>query len=198
MPPVINAKTLRKLSLASNNESYLINILNFLRIVGDDDKPTKEASTIFNAHPDDKFREKFSSLVSKAYNDLFDTHGQSAWELNLDELISYFREADQSTATVGRLQARTFQILSDLCGHANATQPISSVVLAKKKGSRAKAKAATHKSSIPKKQGKVGAGNVSVNDFGLTVRIEINLPVSDDKKTYDNIFKSIRENLIDA
>lgn len=33
---------------------------------------------------------------------------------------------------------------------------------------------------------------------GLTVRVEINLPAGGNKETYDAIFKSIRENLIDA
>jgi hypothetical protein len=32
----------------------------------------------------------------------------------------------------------------------------------------------------------------------LTVRIEINLPASGDQETYDRIFKSIRENLLNA
>lgn len=33
-------------------------------------------------------------------------------------------------------------------------------------------------------------------DIGLTVRVEINLPTDGSKETYDNIFKSIKENLI--
>lgn len=34
-------------------------------------------------------------------------------------------------------------------------------------------------------------------DMALTVRIEINLPENGSQETYDNIFKSIRANLID-
>jgi hypothetical protein len=33
---------------------------------------------------------------------------------------------------------------------------------------------------------------------GLTVRIEINLPPGGDQATYDAIFKSIRENLLNG
>jgi hypothetical protein len=33
-------------------------------------------------------------------------------------------------------------------------------------------------------------------NVGLTVRIEINVPVASDQITYDMIFKSIRENLL--
>jgi hypothetical protein len=36
------------------------------------------------------------------------------------------------------------------------------------------------------------------NNVGLTVRIEINLPAGGDKETYDTIFKSIRENLLNV
>lgn len=42
----------------------------------------------------------------------------------------------------------------------------------------------------------VSGGN-GRRDMALTVRIEINLPAGGSKETYDNIFKSIRANLID-
>jgi len=35
-------------------------------------------------------------------------------------------------------------------------------------------------------------------DMALTVRIEINLPAEGSQETYDNIFKSIKANLIDV
>jgi len=35
-------------------------------------------------------------------------------------------------------------------------------------------------------------------DIALTVRIEVNLPTASDQKTYDMIFRSIRENLLNA
>lgn len=38
----------------------------------------------------------------------------------------------------------------------------------------------------------------SADKVGLTVRIEINLPAVDDQDTYDKIFKSIRENLLNG
>lgn len=44
-------------------------------------------------------------------------------------------------------------------------------------------------------KGKLGGRS---RDVGLTVRVEINLPADGDQETYDRIFKSIRENLIDA
>ena len=38
----------------------------------------------------------------------------------------------------------------------------------------------------------------SCNSVGLTVRIEINLPAGGDKETYDAIFQSIKENLLNG
>jgi hypothetical protein len=35
-------------------------------------------------------------------------------------------------------------------------------------------------------------------EFGLTVRIEVNLPATGDQDTYDKIFKSIRENFLNV
>jgi hypothetical protein len=42
------------------------------------------------------------------------------------------------------------------------------------------------------------AGNGKQPDVGLTVRIEVNLPPAADQETYDRIFRSIRENLLNA
>ena len=43
-----------------------------------------------------------------------------------------------------------------------------------------------------------GEQNDNRNQVGLTVRIEINLPAEGDQETYDRIFKSIRENLLNG
>lgn len=41
-------------------------------------------------------------------------------------------------------------------------------------------------------------GGNGADAVGLTVRIEVNLPASGDQATYDRIFRSIRENLING
>ena len=43
-----------------------------------------------------------------------------------------------------------------------------------------------------------GTAGTGKRDLGLTVRIEINLPATGDQETYDKIFKSIRENLLNG
>ena len=60
------------------------------------------------------------SLIEKAYSHLFELHGSSAWQPNNDDLITFFRQSDQTSATIGRRQASTFKILAVLSGHGDA------------------------------------------------------------------------------
>lgn len=55
-------------------------------------------------------------------------------------------------------------------------------------------------SGVPKQSTDLAKPPPAPNEphVGLTVRIEINLPADGDQETYDRIFRSIRENLINA
>lgn len=203
LPNTINATTLKKLSLAPNNETYLINILRFLKLVDDKGNPTEGAKKVFSTHPADIFKKEFAKVVKEAYADLFGLHAEKTWALNKDDLVTYFRSNDQTSSAVAQRQARTFKALSFLSGN---TEPNDSVARAGKKSAASSGRVAK-KDSRDKGKGmnKTSAtteekksGDAPVGSFGLTVRIEINLPVSDDKKTYDNIFKSIKENLLNG
>ena len=201
-PSSIDAKTLKKAGLAPNNESYAINIMRFVGMIDEDGNKTVEAAKVFTQHDDKEFQKSFGTMVKDAYSDLFETHGGGAWELGEDSLITFFRAADQTTAIVGKRQAGTFLALSSLAGHRDMPVPkaMSSADIGKGK---AKKKETTKKvSSESAKSGKVVVGNQIGAEFnqayGLTVRIEINLPLGGDKSTYDAIFRSIRENLLNA
>lgn len=96
---------------------------------------------------------------------------------------------------MGRRQAATFQALAGIAGHGSAP-PQPRVVRPKE------SKAKTPKRDDPTRPTAV---NVEVpksinsrKDIGLTVRIEVNLPAAADQQTYDRIFRSIRENLLNA
>ena len=201
----VTADTLRKLGLARNNETYVINILRFINIIDDEGKKTEAAAKVLNQHDDGAFQKAFEGLVKKAYSDLFSLHGDDAWKLDVDALIQYFRSADDTSGVVGRRQATTFQALSALSGHAEA--PAAKTSPAKKlKAGRAPAeqkrrsqaaRTTAPRAALVTETPKGDAGD-RTRDVGLTVRIEINLPADGDQDTYDRIFKSIRENLIDA
>lgn len=192
-PQTISSDTVKKLGLASNNESYVINALQFVGIIDEEGKKTSEAANVFTHHKDDEFSEEFSKLVKKSYHALFDLHGDDSWTLDVDDLITFFRRSDQTSDAIGRRQANTFKVFAALSGHGELPSAKSTGTTKK---AAPKKKEATTKSTAQKP--KVPPVVEKTKDIGLTVRIEINLPADGTKETYDNIFKSIKENLIDG
>lgn len=197
-PNSVTADTLKKLGFAPKNESYVLNVLGFLGLIDQEGKKTEVASDVFKLHDDDAFTEEFSRVVRDAYKELFELHGDEAWALDSDMLIAFFRQSDDTTDLVGKRQASTFKILASLSGHGE--------LRTSRKG--AVKKPVAPRKSVPGTQEKGLDGKVTTpqphltestreaRSFGLTVRIEINLPADGDKETYDRIFKSIRENLL--
>jgi hypothetical protein len=165
-----------------------------------------DAAKVFLEHDDVTFAKKFETLVRAAYQPLFETFGDAAWTIGKDKLIGFFRTADETSLTVGSRQANTFTTLAELAGHGQAQAEPKSVgaptarrrgeAVAKakptRKGIAAKSEAHTEPPAIPQQ----GPARAETSQPSLTVRIEVNLPVTDDQEVYDKIFRSIRENLI--
>lgn len=207
-PAKVAAETLKKLGIAPNNETYIINILRFLDVIDAEGNKNAKAASVLVQHDESEFQKGFAGIVQAAYKDLFELYGADAWAASLDKLISFFRNSDQTSDIVGRRQATTFQTLATIAGKLDGQLPKAASVKAKK------ADVATPKKQAPKSApGKTGVPPITPNlasagsgggsgggtsDMALTVRIEINLPAGGDKQTYDNIFKSIRENLLNA
>jgi hypothetical protein len=203
-PPSVTATTLTKLGIAKNNESYVVNTLRFLGVLDDKGARTTTAQTVFSKHADPEFQEGLAAMVATAYSDLFDLHGAAAWTLPSEQLISFFRGSDNSSALVGQRQASTFQALAGLAGKAQkeAAKKDPAKPALKKANLPTAPKPATAASNLPKlteEPASLESGKASkTTDVGLTVRIEINLPAVADQATYDAIFASIRKNFIDA
>jgi hypothetical protein len=115
-PKTVDADTLRKLSIAPKNESYIINILRFIGAIDTNGTRSDQAGAIFTKS-DDEFKQAFEGMVKTAYADLFELYNESAWTLAPEKLQSYFRGTDQTSELVGRHQATTFQILASFAGH---------------------------------------------------------------------------------
>jgi len=198
-PPTVTAETLKRLGIAPNNESYVINTLKFIRVIDDDGNKIKEAASVFAKHDDSEFAQEFGELVSSAYSELFSLYGEGSWTLVQSKLISFFRGSDESSAEVGRRQAITFQALAGLAGHAsNNVSSKPSPKKSRQVSSKPQAKKESPAIVVKPEQKLEIEGGKKIRDIGLTVRIEINLPAVADQDTYDMIFKSIRENLIDV
>jgi Family of unknown function (DUF5343) len=203
-PAKVTSETLKKLGIASNSESYVINVLRFVGIIDAQGGKTKESTEAFSKHNDGDFQKSFGEMVKIAYSELFNLRGDGAWELPMDDLINFFRTNDQTSDITGRRQAITFQTLASLAGHGEPSAPPKT-----KQSKAAKTKTATTKPPKAAKHSKAGSvvvtgadnghnGASGQRDFGLTVRVEVNLPPAADQETYDRIFRSIRENLLNA
>ena len=208
----MTADTLKKLVIAPNNETYVLNTMRFVGILDAENKKAPEAGAVFNQHDDSAFQEGLSGLVSKAYHELFALHGEGSWSLDLNKLISFFRTHDGTSDVVGKRQAGTFQTLAKLSGKLNDTDPpvtagaTKAIKLVVKKQSSSIKKVASmppapqppasvlvaHSPEVDTSQIRSSGG------VALTVRIEINLPSGGDQAMYDAIFKSIRENLMNG
>lgn len=198
-PAQVTAETLKKLGIAPNNETYVINILRFIKVLDDEGKKTQKASAVFTKHNDEDFQKGLSEMVEGAYSDLFSLHGKDSWSLSTDKLISYFRGADHTSAIVGQRQAGTFQALAALCGYGEVPPQKASPPARRVDAKTKPKKGAKAPKPAPADLNLAEEGDRrSSRDMGLTVRIEINLPVAADQETYDRIFKSIRENLLNA
>ena len=199
-PPNVNSNTIRKLGFAPNNESYVMNVIRFLGLIDEKDKKTEAGATVFSHHENDAFEKAFAARVQDAYSPLFELYGEQSWNLGKDTLISFFRTTDQTTAIVGARQAGTFQLLAKLAGHGDPPQVETKNRATKNPAAAAKlANKAPKASALTKTDGENRASDVEERlprNVGLTVRIEINLPASGDQETYDRIFKSIRDNLL--
>jgi len=197
-PPTLNADVLKKLSIAPSNESYAMNIVRFLGLIDESGKAKQEALTIFTLGDEKAFQAKFSEVIEKSYHELFSLHKNDAWKLPLDQLIPFFRQADQSSSLVGGRQASTFKTLAAYAGHGDPP----SVSTNRPPKVAAKKTPRDIKKSVEREaagDGELTPGKVKRDErVGLTVRIEVNLPAAGDQETYDRIFRSIKENLING
>lgn len=204
-PANLNAEVLKKLGFAPKNESYIINTVRFLKLIDDKGARTDKAQKTFTLHDQSSFQKAFAEIVKTAYSDLFSLHGDGAWNLEDSRLITFFRQTDQSSQLVGSLQAGTFKALATYAGHVSPPASIKERAAKPKARSAKKAKpiskgaAASISQALPSGAGASGgAADAGNRNLGLTVRIEINLPATGDQETYDKIFKSIRENLLNG
>lgn len=203
-PATVTSDTIKKLGIAPNNESYVINILQYIGVLDDAGKKTDEGAKVFSQHQDKAFASEFSKLIKKAYSDLFELRGDASWSLDDDALITFFRQSDQTGATIGKRQASTFKVLAALSGHGelptsrSAVKTTSNKAPKKARSQSTKTKKSAAKSSDPSQGLKFEHSSHGKLDFGLTVRVEINLPADGSRATYDNIFKSIKENLLEG
>jgi len=204
----MDAGYLQRFNIAPANESYVIGILKFLRLI-DENGDRIEKNTDFFFGNDESFRSGLEQAMRTSYSLLFDEMGDDAFETERDGLTHWFRAADKTSSLVGQRQASTFQTLAALAGHGEAPVARNSAPKKTAATSSASARTTAGKKAPPKIKDDKGAqsgGRAATGDsdrksnpaqgVGLTVRIEVNLPPSGDAETYDSIFASIKKHLM--
>lgn len=199
-PASVTSETVKKFGLAPQNESYIINALQFIGIIDQEGKRTGPGQDVF-VLGDEDFPKAFEGLIRAAYTDLFETRAEDAWTMTKPQLTGYFRAADKTSEIIGSRQAGVFMTFRALAGREPSDSATPKSPTAKSKQNKPKvtiAKPTKVNGSIKSAEpdAEVNAAN-GRRDMALTVRVEINLPAGGSKETYDNIFKSIRANLID-
>lgn len=199
-PPKLTSETVKKYGLASNNESYVINALQFIGVIDDEGNRIEKAHDVF-VKGDPEFSKGFEGLIKSAYSDLFELRGDDAWSLGKSELTAYFRTTDKTSEAIAGRQAAVFIMFRALAGHEQASDNLSSSAGKTTPAARAKPAVAKKASTAEVKTASKNSGRANDKeqrrDMALTVRVEINLPANGTKETYDAIFKSIKANLID-
>ncbi len=99
-PSTVTSDTVKKFSIASNNESYVINALQFIGVIDEQGKRTPKGHDVF-VLGNDAFPKAFGDLIDDSYKDLFDLRGEDAWTLSKDELIAFFRRSDKTSEVIG-------------------------------------------------------------------------------------------------
>src|SRR5690606_37893030 len=117
------------------------------------------------------------------------------WTLSKSELVGFFRSADKTSDVIGARQASVFQVFAGLSGHENVA-PIAKPKAAAKVAKKAAAPAAKAAPAALVQVPSTTKGSSTSQAMALTVRVEINLPAGGSQETYDSIFKSIKENLL--
>jgi hypothetical protein len=204
-PSAVTADTVKKYQIASNNESYLINTLQFLGLLDSESKKTQVATDIFSLHDDDEFQAELGNVIERSYHELFELHGGNAWSLDKKKLIGYFRQADKTSEVIGTRQAAVFQVLAAQCGKLAAPSETAKQGVKSSPASNTKPKVIKQtdkpKASSPdfsNNDGKNGLGKEKNSAVSLNVRVEINLPAGASDENYDAIFKSIREHIMNG
>jgi len=204
-PPVIDASLLKRFGIAPANESYLINIFRFLGLIDEDGKKV-DANTDFFFQGEEAFKAGLESRIAAAYADLFAERGKDAWDEDRDALATWFRVNDKTSDLIGSRQATTFLTLAAIAGHGELPKvsPSAAKGSSNSNSNSSSKSAAKRQQTTPTKLQEpqtqdIGGGRSGQGDsaFGLTVRVEVNLPAEGTAETYDAIFASIRKNLID-
>ena len=67
-PASVTSDTVKKLGLASKNESYVINVLQFIGLIDEQGKRTDAGHAVMTKHDEAEFQSSFEAIVKSSYS----------------------------------------------------------------------------------------------------------------------------------
>lgn len=172
IPEKILLKTLYALGYKSVNDRPIIKVLKFIHFLNKDGTPTEN---YVNFRSKGKSGAVMAKCLKSAYEDLFGLY-DDACSRTTEELRDFFSTRVKGGDLVLGLTANTFKTLCEFADFGAPAKP--------KEGDKKKIDVAKGRVTPQMPQG-----------ITMNLNIQITLPVTDDAKVYENIFKALKEQL---
>ena len=173
VPDKINREYLKSIGYTSSNDFPIIRVLQSINFIDKSDVPTQNLKDFRT----EKSGITMASALKKTYEELFKIYPQPQ-DRTREELENFFAKgrANLTKSTLG-LYVDTFKTL---CEFGDFGAP--SIEGKRKEEVEEKEKRGQVISQVPE-------------GFAINLNIQITLPVTDDAKVYENIFKALREHI---
>ena len=176
-PEKFTQEFLRKLGFSNKNDRAMVAVLKNLKFLNESGVPTENYAKYLDST---QSRRVLGQGIRAGYHELFQLN-RNAQDMSREEVVGKFRslQGGSISQAVAEKHALTFRALCDL---ADFAEPVVDVI-----------------DETPLEEETNELNPLVRSDErispGLVYRIEIHLPRSDRKETYDAIFRSLREHL---
>lgn len=178
-PPKITQPELPKLGYKSTADRPIVPILKFIDFLDAANAPTQSYKDFKVAN---KAGAVMASALQKAYADLFEIY-PDACERDEQSLKDFFTPTTDAGEQVVVQTAATFKVL---CGFADF-KAVTKEEKGKEKGDE------EHKEKAGHEEGK---GVQTSAGMTINLNIQLTLPITENEKVYENIFKALKDNLL--
>jgi hypothetical protein len=181
VPQKVDTQWLRQCGFNSGNDNYILQVLKFIGFVDDAKIPTE----LWRAYKSPTQAPiTLAQGIKKGYSDLFNLY-PDAYRKDRDTLYAYFSQKTGKAKSTVEYIVNTFTGLCKLADFGVSTEkPIAEPI--NQDESNNNEKKSVQLSTIP---------SMIPDGFAINMNIQITLPITEDAKVYENIFKAIREQL---
>ena len=181
-PDKVPIKWLESIGLKSTNDRPLLTLLKSLGFIDASGTPTQLWSDYRNTS---KAKDVMTMAIKTCYGDLFKLY-PNANAIDDEALRNYFRTASGEGEDLVKRMVTTFKNLCSLADFSSSNQYVMSQVLHPPASPQA-----------PQEPEGFGAANAStLQPMVININIQLTLPETENKDIYENLFSSLRKNLL--